>query len=356
MFKANQVLLFSATENAGHTHHHVGVSVARVDLESLGVESLEKEVYAFVVFLFVVCKNLDPRLHGVRARVHEGGAGEVKSLVVGELLGQGHLGIVYHHVAVVPRFVRGVFAALDGVDAEKGAFGAVEALHDFLDGVVLPDDVRDEFLAAFGSVRYLKGDCLVGVEGGFQKFGKVLAPVCGGPRNGERFGVNLEVLQQFQGLCVETHGKHLLHGNHTGRKRVDNRHGHRLRRGGGLGLCREPLRRRCRVLRRRCGFFFGAFRGTLLGGERAAKSLFDLFAIHAVVAGLAAELETGVHEGPAFFHGGDTRLVELGFEFVRTILVLHEQVDGLFCVFHKRLECFIVLNVAFLFTKGCLKV
>ena len=116
----------------------------------------------------------------------------------------------------MPRFVRGVFAALDGVDAEEGAFGTVEALHDFLDGVVLPDDVRDEFLAAFGGVRNLEGDGLVGVEGRFQELGQVLTPVSGGPGNGESFGVNLEILQQFQGLCVEAHGKHLLHGNHTG--------------------------------------------------------------------------------------------------------------------------------------------
>ena len=85
---------------------------------------------------------------------------------------------------------------------------------------------------------------------------------------------------------------------------------------------RRIFRRRGCVLRRG-GLFFGAFRGALFGGERAAKGLFDLFAIHAVVAGLAAQLKTGIHKRPAFFHGGNTRLVELGLEFVyAAILVL----------------------------------
>ena len=63
LLKPNQILLLTATENTGHAHHHVRVAIARIDLETLGVEGFEEKVDTFVVFFFVVCENLYPSLH-----------------------------------------------------------------------------------------------------------------------------------------------------------------------------------------------------------------------------------------------------------------------------------------------------
>ena len=145
MFQCDEVLLLAVAEHAWHADHLVWIAVAVIDFEPLRFKRLEKEVYAFLVFFLVMRFNLDPGLHGVCARVYKGGAGEVQGLVVGELLGERHLRVVYDNVTVMPAFVGRVGAAFYCINCEERSVRTVELLHDFLERFVLCDNFRDDF-------------------------------------------------------------------------------------------------------------------------------------------------------------------------------------------------------------------
>ena len=195
MFQSDEVLLLAIAEHAWHADHLVRVAVAVIDFKALRFKRLEKEVYAFLVFFLVMRFNLDPCLHGVCARVHKGGAGEVQCFVVSELFGERHLRVVYDNVTVMPAFVGGIGSAFHSVNCEERSVRTVELLHDFLERFVLRDYLRDDFARTRWRVRNLEFNCFVGLERCRQELCKVFAPVRSGPWNRERFGVNLEVLQ-----------------------------------------------------------------------------------------------------------------------------------------------------------------
>ena len=90
-----------------------------------------------------------------------------------------------------------------------------------------------------------------------------------------------------------------------------------------------------------CGrFLFGfAFGTALFFGEGVAQNLLDIVCREPLVASLAAELECGVHERPAFVKRGNAGLEQSLLQFILVgEFALYEVVKNFLSVFHGHLQ------------------